>query len=112
MSEQPPPAHYWDTQERLGQVDLSPRDTLVVSVVSHSGAQYVRLQVHRSEMVDGIRRSTPGSSPARRARAGPSVAPGRSSRAPTPQYYSGVSLYLFSPSVMTGIRIIWYASAG
>lgn len=60
MTERPTPANYWDAQERVGQVELSARDTLVVSVVSHGDAQYVRLQVHRSELVDGTPRSTPG----------------------------------------------------
>ncbi len=60
MNEPPTPANYWDTQERIDQVELSPRDALVVSVVSHSGPQYVRLQVHRNEVVDGTPRSTAG----------------------------------------------------
>ncbi len=60
MNEPPTPANYWDTQERIDQVELSPRDALVVSVVSHSGAHYVRLQVHRTETVDGTLRSSAG----------------------------------------------------
>ncbi len=60
MNEPPTPVNYWDVQERIDQVKLSPRDALVVSVVSHSGAQYVRLQVHRNEVVDGTLRSTAG----------------------------------------------------
>ena len=51
---------YWDAQERVGSVRLSARDTLIVSRVRHADAWYIRLQVHRSEVVDGVPRSTPG----------------------------------------------------
>ena len=38
---------YWAAQQRVGQVPLSARDTLVVSLVMRAGAWYVRLRVHR-----------------------------------------------------------------
>ena len=38
---------HWDAQQRAGQVLLSARDTLVVSLVMRAGTWYVRLRVHR-----------------------------------------------------------------
>jgi len=60
MNEPPTPNAYWDAQERIGQAALSSRDTLVVSTVRHGDAEYLRLQVHRIEIIKGTPRSTPG----------------------------------------------------
>ncbi len=60
MNDRPTPANYWDSQERIGQVSLSERDALVVSLVRHGAAHYVRLQVHRHTLVDGVPQSVPG----------------------------------------------------
>ena len=60
MSERLTPATYWDSQARIGEARLSERDTLVVSLVRHGDAQYVRLQVHRRTLVDGVLQSVPG----------------------------------------------------
>ena len=60
MNDRPTPSNYWDSQERIGQVSLSERDSLVVSLVRHGSTQYVRLQVHRRMLVDGVLQSVPG----------------------------------------------------
>ena len=54
------PRTYWDSQERIGQVALSDRDVLLVAKLYHGAEQYVRLQVHRRTMVDGVPTTTPG----------------------------------------------------
>jgi hypothetical protein len=53
-------AAYWDTQEGIGQLALSKRDTLVVSLVGKADHWYVRVRMHRKEEVDGEVRSVPG----------------------------------------------------
>jgi hypothetical protein len=53
-------AAYWDSQQRLGQVRLSDRDTVLVSLVSKADRYYVRLRVHRRELSEGVTRSVPG----------------------------------------------------
>ena len=60
MNDRPTPTNYWDRQEPIGQVSLSERDMLVVSLVTHGAAQYVRLQVHRRTLVEGVLQSVPG----------------------------------------------------
>jgi hypothetical protein len=50
---------YWDAQERIGQVALSERVSLVVSLVGRKGAWYVRLQQHRHEGQGASQRSVP-----------------------------------------------------
>ena len=39
----------WDAQERIGEVRLSDRSTLLVSLVRRAGRWYVRMQTHRWE---------------------------------------------------------------
>ena len=60
MNDRPTPVSYWDSQEHIGQVSLSARDALVVSLVGHGDAQYVRLQVHCRTLVDGVLQNVPG----------------------------------------------------
>lgn len=54
------PRNYWDSQERIGQVALSDRDLLLVAKLQHGDERYVRLQVHRRTVVDGVPTTTPG----------------------------------------------------
>jgi hypothetical protein len=54
MTEPPTPTPYWDAQEPVGEVSLSWRDTLVATNVRRGQAWYLRLQVHRKEMVNGV----------------------------------------------------------
>ena len=60
MTQPPQPAPYWDAQEPVGEVSLSGRDTLVATNVRRGPTWYLRLQVHRKEVVNGVPTSTPG----------------------------------------------------
>src|SRR5829696_5546476 len=60
MDERPASAGYWDEERRVGDAPLSGRDTLVVTNVRRGSRWYVRLQVHRTEVVDGAPRRVPG----------------------------------------------------
>jgi hypothetical protein len=44
----------------VGEVPLSGRDTLVATNVRRGQTWYLRLQVHRKELVNGVATSTPG----------------------------------------------------
>lgn len=55
-----PSTPYWDAQEPVGEVPLSGRDSLVATNVRRGQAWYLRLQVHRTEVVNGVETSTPG----------------------------------------------------
>src|SRR5215211_5388722 len=55
-----PSTPYWDAQESVGEVPLSGRDTLVATNVRRGQTWYLRLQVHRTEVVNGVQTSTPG----------------------------------------------------
>jgi hypothetical protein len=55
-----PPTPYWEAQEPVGEVPLSGRDTLVATNVRRGQTWYLRLQVHRTEVVDGVATSVPG----------------------------------------------------
>ena len=60
MSERPSQTGYWEEELHVGETPLSARDALVVSNVRHGAHWYVRLQVHRTETVDGTPRRVPG----------------------------------------------------
>src|SRR5262245_23329282 len=60
MTQPPPSAPYWEAQEPVGEVPLSGRDTLVATNVRRGQTWYLRLQVHRKEVVNGVPTSTPG----------------------------------------------------
>ena len=60
MTQPPPSAPYWDAQEPVGEVPLSGRDTLVATNVRRGHTWYLRLQVHRNEVVNGVPTSMPG----------------------------------------------------
>src|SRR5687767_3269670 len=51
---------YWEAQEGIGQLALSKRDTLVISLVGKADHWYVRVRMYRREEVDGEVRSVPG----------------------------------------------------
>lgn len=51
---------YWEAQEPVGEVPLSGRDTLVATNVRRGQTWYLRLQVHRTEVVDGVTTSVSG----------------------------------------------------
>ena len=55
-----PSTPYWEAQEPVGEVPLSGRDTLVATNVRRGQTWYLRLQVHRKEMVNGVSTSVPG----------------------------------------------------
>jgi hypothetical protein len=55
-----PSTPYWDAQEPVGEVSLSGRDTLVATNVRRGQTWYLRLQVHRQEVVNGVSTSVPG----------------------------------------------------
>jgi hypothetical protein len=55
-----PSTPYWEAHEPVGEVPLSGRDTLVATNVRRGQTWYLRLQVHRTEMVDGVATSVPG----------------------------------------------------
>lgn len=60
MTERATPGGYWEQEVPVGEAPLSERDTVVVTNVRHGAAWYVRLQVHRTELVDGTARRAPG----------------------------------------------------
>ena len=51
---------YWEAQERVGQVSLSARDTLVVSIVKHGAQWFARLRVHQTVGEGATQRQVPG----------------------------------------------------
>jgi hypothetical protein len=53
MTHSPEQAPYWDAQEPVGKVPLSGQDTLVATNVRRGPTWYLRLQVHRTEVVNG-----------------------------------------------------------
>ena len=55
-----PSTPFWDAQEPVGEVPLSGRDTLVATNVRRGQTWYLRLQVHRTEVVNGVSTSVPG----------------------------------------------------
>jgi hypothetical protein len=50
----------WEAQEPVGEVSLSGRDTLVATNVRRGRTWFLRLQVHRTAVVNGVPTSTPG----------------------------------------------------
>jgi hypothetical protein len=60
MTQPPPSTPDWEAQEPVGEVSLSGRDTLVATNVRRGQTWYLRLQVHRQEVVNGVATSVPG----------------------------------------------------